>query len=169
MSDFHCEPLGKQHNRERFSSGVPELDQWLRERARQDQKRRVAAVYVLNPANDPTRIAGFYSLSATSVVLSDLPENFARKLPRHPVVPAILIGRLARDIEFPGLGEKLLLDALQRAGHHSAEIAAAAVVVDAKNERTSDFCRRYGFEPILDSPDRLFFPMATIEQTFQPS
>jgi len=89
-----------------------------------------------------------------------------RKLPRYPVVPAILIGRLARDLSFPGTGGKLLADALQRALRHSASIAAATVVVDAKDETASEFYRHFGFESLADDSRRLFLPMTTVEKLF---
>lgn len=114
MTEFVCEPLTKRHDRTSFQCGVDELDHWFQQRARQDQDRRVAAVYVLVPTAAPVQIAGFYTLSATAIALRELPESFAKKLPRYPLVPAILIGRLARDVNFPGVGQKLLIDALQR-------------------------------------------------------
>ena len=67
MTDFVCEPLAKQHDRQRFRCGVAELDSWLQHRARQDQERRVSSVYVLVPRSDPTRIVGFYTLSSMSI------------------------------------------------------------------------------------------------------
>jgi GNAT superfamily N-acetyltransferase len=94
--------------------------------------------------------------------LNQLPEEFARKLPRYPDVPAILLGRMARDLEFPGIGDVLLTDALKRAWRHSSEVAATVVIVDAKNQRASEFYRRYGFTEIKESPHRLFVPMSTI-------
>lgn len=167
MSDLVCEPLSKQHDRQRFRCGVPELDTWLQQRARQDQDRRVAAVYVMVPKSDPTRIVGFYTLSAMSIVLESLPPALIRKLPRYPVVPAILIGRLARDHDFPGTGGKLLADALQRALLHSMNIAAATVVVDAKDETASEFYRHFGFEPLAGDSRRLFLAMDTLEKLFK--
>lgn len=167
MTDFICEPLTKQHDRQRFRCAVPELDAWLQQRARQDQERHVAAVYVMVPKSDPTRIAGFYTLSAMSIALESLPEKLIRKLPHYPVVPAILIGRLARDLDFPGTGGKLLVDALQRALLNSTSIAAATVVVDAKDESASDFYRDFGFEPLAGDPRRLFLAMATLEKLFK--
>jgi hypothetical protein len=167
MTEFVCEPLGKKHDRESFHCGVTELDQWLRQQARQDQDRHVTAVYVFIPKGEPTRISGFYTLSATSVALKDLPDAFARRLPRYPLVPAILIGRLARAVECPGLGDLLLTDALKRAVRHSGEIAAAAVIVDAKSENACTFYRRYGFEMIAGTSNRLYIPMRTLEKTFK--
>jgi predicted GNAT family N-acyltransferase len=166
MIEFRCEPLSKQHDRQRFSCESLELESWLQHRARQDQQRRVAAVYVMVPEVEAARIAGFYTLSATSIILSDLPEKFARKLPRYPMVPAILLGRLARDTAFPGVGEKLLLDAMNRALRSSKEIAAAAIVVDSKNDHADHFYRRHGFEPITTDSNRLYVPMGTVEKTF---
>lgn len=166
MNQFACLPLNKGHDRLDFYCGVDELDAWFRERARQDQDRHVAAVYVLAPIDEPTRVVGFYTLSATSIALSDLPLSLARKLPRYPIVPAVLIGRLARDTRFANTGELLLVDALKRAHRHASEIAAAAVVVDAKTRRASDFYRRYGFAPLDSHPDRLFLSMAAIGKLF---
>jgi GNAT superfamily N-acetyltransferase len=166
MTGFICEPLGKQHDRSRFRCGVVELDQWLQLRARQDLERHVAAVYVLVPVDDPVRVAGFYTLSATSIVLTDLPAKLIRKLPRYPIVPAILLGRLARDLDFRGVGEMLLMDALQRAWRNSSEVAAAAIVVDAINDAARSFYQRYGFEPIVNMPQRLFLPIGALEKMF---
>jgi hypothetical protein len=168
MTEFLCELLSKHHERSRFSSGSMELDTWLKQKARQDQDRRVAAVYVLTPKNEPTTIAGFYSLSATAVTLSDMPAEMAKKLPKYPLVPATLLGRLARDEKFPGTGERLLFYALQRAWQHSLEVASAVVVVDAKDERARDFYLRHGFKSLTKSPQRLALPMRVIESIVAP-
>lgn len=163
MSPFRCEPLAKHHDRQAFRCGVQELEDYLAERAGQDMRRQVAAVFVLVPEGEPHRVAGYYTLSAASVVLSDLPEDFARRLPRYPVVPAVLLGRLARDVTFPGVGRLLLMDALNRAYEHSRSVAAAMVVVDAQNEHARSFYLRHGFRDLSGLQDRLFLPMKTIE------
>jgi GNAT superfamily N-acetyltransferase len=168
MIEFRCEPLGKHHDRRRFDCGETELKSWLLQRARQDQQRLVASVYVFVPVDEPSRIAGFYALSATSIVLNELPEHFARKLPRYPLVPAILLARLARDVRFSGLGRQLLYDALMRAWRSSTEVAAAAIVVDAKNDVATQFYIRHGFEPFPTAVGRLFLPMRTVEETVKP-
>lgn len=162
MSEFFCEPLAKRHDRKRFQCGIAELDAWFRERARQDQERHVAAVFVLVPVAEPNRVAGFYTLSATSVQFTDLPAAVSRRLPRYPNVPAILIGRLARDESFPGIGSRLLFDALQRIARNVDEVAAAIVVVDAKSERAADFYRSHGFQSLSESPPRLYVTMKTV-------
>ena len=164
MSRFICERLAKHHDRQAFTCGIPELDEYLLQRASQDMRRRVAAVFVMAPEDEPGRIAGYYTLSAASVVLDQLPDDIVKKLPRYPVVPSVLIGRLARDVNFSGVGKLLLLDALARSIQHSEEVAAAVVLVDAKNVHARGFYERYGFVEISEISNRMFLPMKTVEK-----
>jgi hypothetical protein len=85
-----------------------------------------------------------------------------KKLPRYPRLPATLLGRLARDVKFPGTGALLLMDALVRAYRKSAEIASLAVVADAKDEAALAFYRKFGFAQLGGDPNRVFLPMGTI-------
>jgi ribosomal protein S18 acetylase RimI-like enzyme len=161
---FTIEVLGKGHRRDDFDCGSEPLDRYLRTQARQDMERGVAIVYVSAPSDAPTRVAGYYSLSSTAVRLAEWPEPTRRKLPRYPLVPATLIGRLAVDRRHRGLrlGERLLIDALRRSLAASETVASVAVVVDAKDETGVAFYRRYGFIAFPDQPLRLFLPMKTI-------
>jgi GNAT superfamily N-acetyltransferase len=163
---YRIESLSVKHDRAAFSCGVEALDRYLQKQAGQDVSRRVAAVFVIAP--DGTTIAGFYTLSAHLVNLADLPENVAKKLPRYPNVPAALLGRLAVSEIFrgQGIGELLLLDALQRSLGNTREVASAVVVVDAKDERAREFYLRHDFIPPPTQPHRLFYPMKTIEKLF---
>lgn len=116
-------------------------------------------------------VAGYYSLCATSIELTDLPPTLQKKLPRYPLLPAILLGRLAVDTRYPGQrrGELLLLDAVRRALEQSHEIAAMAIVVDAKNEAAARFYERYDVQRFEDDRSRLFIPMATIAKLIASS
>ena len=111
---------------------------------------------------------GFYTLSAISVDIGSWPEDVAKTLPRYPVVPATLLGRLAIDRQLQGreAGEHLLMDALHRSWQASRQVASVAVVVDAKDNRAVEFYTRYDFTPFVDLPTRLFLPMSVIEQLF---
>jgi GNAT superfamily N-acetyltransferase len=95
-----------------------------------------------------------------------LPENIVRKLPRYPLIPATLLGRLAVDHRHrgKGYGRFLLADALFRADR--SEIASFAVVVDAKDDHARRFYERESFLPFPDQPMKLFRPMADIEVLF---
>jgi ribosomal protein S18 acetylase RimI-like enzyme len=165
--EFQVQPLGPHHDRVGFSCGVEPLDNYLKKQARQDVKKRVAAVFVLTP--DGKTIGGYYTLSQFSVDLGMVPQDIARRLPKHPIVPTTLIGRLALNTSLrgQGLGELLLMDALHRSFTLSRQIASAAVIVDAKDDRAMSFYRKYGFLELPSIPGRLFLPMATVEQLFQ--
>jgi ribosomal protein S18 acetylase RimI-like enzyme len=156
---YRITPLDPDVVRQGFCSGVVPLDRYFRERVSQDVRRRITSCFVaLSPDG---RIAGFYTLAAASVMLTDLPEPLARKLPRYPTVPAIRMGRLAVDraARNRGLGAALLADALSRS--IDSGVAAFALVVDAKDEAATAFYRYHGFVPLADSPRTLFLPLAT--------
>jgi GNAT superfamily N-acetyltransferase len=154
-----------QHDRSCFTCGVEALDRYLRVQAGQDARRRVAAPYVLLEPPSPAAI-GFYTLSNTAIQAADLPAALVRKLPRYPVLPATLLGRLAVDKgrRGEGFGTLLLLDALRRCLR--SETASLAVIVDAKDAAAAQFYERHEFLRLPDLPNRLFKPMAEIEALF---
>lgn len=166
MSEYVCESLTNKHNRKDFDCGVEVLNDYLVRFASQDVKRKVAAVFVFTASEDPSRVVGYYTLCATSVELSGLPEETVKRLPRYPQVPGILIGRLARDVGHPGLGRLLLADALSRCARSAKEIAAAVVVVDAKDKSAADFYSRFGFILLPKMKSRLFLPMVTVQKLY---
>jgi GNAT superfamily N-acetyltransferase len=155
------EPLGKQHDRARFSSGQPDIDDWFRRRASQDERRNVARVFVA--ANDELGIIGLYSLSSYTLALEDLPADLARKLPRYDAIPAARIGRLGRDqrVRGQGVGELMLADAVRRILGAARSVAVFAIVVDAKDDTAAAFYRRFGFQPFPLQPSRLFLLTST--------
>src|SRR5260370_4206280 len=102
MAEWRIEPLRASHERGEFSCGKAPLDDFLRLRASQYEKRRLGRTYVaLFPG--ATRVAGYYTLAASAVAVAILPPDAAKRLPNHPV-PVILPGRLALDQEARGQG-----------------------------------------------------------------
>lgn len=148
-------PFGKNFSRKSFDCGVEALNGYLKNIISQDVKRNLAVCYVMLPS-DGDEIIGYYTLSAASVVLDDLPDALAVKL-RYKHIPAALLGRLAVDLRYKGngLGRVLLYDAIERV--RSAPIACYAMIVDAKDEHAKDFYISFGFEPLKSSSKRLFF------------
>jgi GNAT superfamily N-acetyltransferase len=146
---LRIEPLSDQHDRESFASGIEPLDRYLRQQAGQDARRRVATCFVLVDDDDRVPL-GYYTLAATSIALAELPEALAKRLPRYPVVPATLMGRLAVDARHQerGHGEFMLLDAFSRVLRN--EIAFYAFVVDAKDDKAAQFYQRYRFRYLVD-------------------
>lgn len=162
---LRVEVLGPQHDRTSFSSGVEPLDRYLRAQAGQDARKNMAAPFVLVLPDGA--IGGYYTLSSTAVKLTELPNDVARRLPRYPLVPATLLGRLAVDnrVQGRGYGRFLLADALLRAVR--SEIASFAVIVDAKDDGARRFYERESFLPFPDQPMKLFRSMADVEKLFK--
>ena len=155
--------LDKYHDKKSFSCGLVHLDKYLKERAGQDGKKNVSVTYVLTLINSH-KILGYYTLSSTGIIPGDLPQELTQKLPRYPVLPAILLGRLAVDKKFQGnkIGACLLLDALKRSLKISDQIGAMAVLVDAKDDNAADFYKYFGFKEFPRNNNKLFLPMDTI-------
>ena len=159
MTPYRIERLTAAHDRDGFSSGVEALDRYLKVQARQDARRSISTCYVA-VAQQGNVLAGYYTLSMSSVPLLDLPQPVTRRLPRYPTLPAARLGRLAVDTRFrgQGLGRALLESAIQRI--ETAEIAAFAVVVDAKDDAAALFYSRLGFVALRDTPLTLFLPVS---------
>jgi predicted GNAT family N-acyltransferase len=158
-SGFLIEALGA-HDRSTFACGAPPLDQYFRERVSQDVKRLVTSCFIAIEAQTD-RIAGYYTLAATGIRASDLPEQVLKRLPRYPILPAALVGRLAVDQNFRGknLGSALLADAALRVS--KSDMKAFTLVVEAKDENALAFYRHFGFRSLASRPMSLFLPVAT--------
>lgn len=157
---FVIRPLAPEHERLAFACGNDALDRYLQNQAGQDSRRRIANCFVASPA-DTAIVAGYYTLSAASLPVLDLPEAVTRRLPRHPVLPAALVGRLAVDRGYHrrGLGAALLFDAIQRIAR--ADPATFVLVVDAKDAAAVSFYKAFGFTAFASRPLSLFLPIAT--------
>jgi hypothetical protein len=130
-------------------------------------KRRVAAPSVL--VDTSRSLLGYYILSAYGIRLDVLPNAISKRLPRYPLIPATLLGRLAVSsvARGRGLGRLLLMDALHRSWRNTREVGSLGVVVDAIDNAARSFYLHHEFIPLLDHPNRLFLAMATIEKAFQ--
>jgi len=167
MTRFTIKNL-ESEDRSGFDSGTPELDEYLKQRARQDIRRRISGCYI---AVDPSSamIAGYYTISACHVRLTDLPDAWRKKLPRYPNIPAVLVGRLAVDRRFRGrkIGSGLIVDAATRSMR--AEVVVNLMVVDAKDDAATRFYRHHGFVENPDNPKQLFVPLKRIVDALQES
>jgi ribosomal protein S18 acetylase RimI-like enzyme len=143
MYQFDIEVLAS-HDRASFFCGVDALDKYFHDQVTQDVRRRVANCYVAVDVADK-QIAGFYTLSAASIPLLDVPETLKKKLPRYPSVPVARLGRLAvaQSYQKNKLGAALLWDAVERAS--KSDLASVALVVDAKDDTAKSFYQHHGF------------------------
>lgn len=166
---FNVEKLDKRHDRANFESSSPFLTNYFRTQARQDVDKHSATCYVALSCSNGALI-GFYTLACGNIVLDSLSPADQKKLPSYPVVPAILLGRLAisATVEKQGVGTALLVDALIRAYELSEQVASFAVVVDAIDEKAKGFYKHVGFSELTKEPMRLIMPMGTIKKMFAP-
>lgn len=163
------EILTRKHSsaRRAFRSGVDALDNYLQRIASQDLRKHATVPYVLVD-DDSGAIQGFYTLSAASVDLDELPPVAASGLARYTTVSATLIGRLAVDERYQGqrIGVYLLSEALRRCLEASQFVASSLVVVDSKDATARRFYTHFNFMPLSGRPSRLCLPMKMVRALF---
>ena len=157
------EPLDpKRHDRTTFTSGEPELDDWLRRYASQNRRRDTAATWVIADAED--RVVAYVSVAMTGVDRSAAPDALGRHAPDP--VPALLIGRLAVDesVAGRGVGTALVAHVLATAVELNERAACRAVVATALHHRARQWWERLGFHPLDEhDPDSLDLYLLTAE------
>lgn len=129
LSDFRC--------------GVDALDSWLRGYARNND--RIGGSKTMVSITSEGRVAGYYCLSASSLVRDEAPAVLSRRSPNP--IPIVLIGRLAVDQEFAGLGlgAGLLQHAVLQAISAAEIIGMRAILVHTLTEEVIPFYERFGF------------------------
>lgn len=161
---YLIEPLDPlKHRREEFDCGVEALNDYMKKRARKEIEAGLAVCFVAVPESDPGCIAGFYTLSAATILTTALPEAVTKKLPRYGEFPATLLGRLARSTAFKGqgLGDRLIMSAFARAAHAADEVASWAIVTDPKDDKARRFYGEFGFSEL--SENRLLMTMKQVK------
>ena len=156
------EALTRAHDVASFDCGTAVLNHWLQTTAMQHQKNGTSKTFVKVDDNDPEKILGFVTLAIRPMTPKEyLPEEMRKKMPRS--IAGFTLARLAVDVtaQGQGLGEHLLLDAMERAYLASDSVGGYALFVDAK-EGAAGFYEKYGFVPFPDDHDTLVMPMASM-------
>jgi hypothetical protein len=81
---YRLKPLGKQHDRDGFSSSAGSLFAYLKSQASPEMRRKASAVFVLVPEDEPARIAGYFALCARGLAPGAVPEAARKCIPRYP-------------------------------------------------------------------------------------
>lgn len=152
---YRLETLQREHPRRRFHCGEESVDDWIRTKALQNQRKHLSVTKVLL---DPSgTIAGFYTLAIGQADFGDLPPEVIRKLPRRalPVVVLAWLG-VSTDHQSQGLGRLLLAQALRDCHGAGQTFAFVAVILDCVNDSAKAFYQRWDFEEIPGSPYRLY-------------
>ena len=167
MSDIIIEPLNsKQHDRQLFDCGIEVLNVYLKQKANQEQKKRLNLTYVATKTSDtlPKAILGYYTLSNSSLALYTVQTEFKKHIPPSYDIPSVKIGRLAVDKnqQSLGIGKQLLGHAFRRIIDVSAISGVRGIEVVAKNPQAKKFYEKFGFISLKDAPNFLFMPIETI-------
>ena len=152
----------RRHDRDQFDSGEPVLDEWLHRYAGQNRRRDTAATWVITSAQEV--VVAYASISMTGIDRSASPQTLAKGAPDP--VPALLLGRLAVDRRYAGLGigTALALHVLATAVELNQKAACRAVVVTASSQTARSWWQRLGFRPFVpDEPDELDLYLLTSE------
>ncbi len=147
----------KRHDRAGFDCGVEPLNLYLKNLAAQHRSKGIATSFVVVDSDRPTKILGYYSLSAATLAFEQLSAADRKGLPAYPI-PAVRIGRLAASVASRGLGlgELLLQNAIKRILRTRNTLGVYAVVVEAKDASAESFYRKYGFR-LCDVKTRQFY------------
>lgn len=158
-------PLAAEHELEKFSSGTPPLDDWLKRRARQNEAGGASRTYVVAAGR---RIVGYYSLAAGSVLHEAATGRVRRNMPDP--VPAALLGRLAVDQGWQGrgLGSALLRDAVLRVIGAAETIGVRALLVHAISDEPKGFYEHWGFRASAIEPMTLMITIEEAQRMLRP-
>lgn len=159
------ENLNKNHVKKDFNCGKPLLDNYIKTQAGQDVKRDLSACFVA--ADSSNIVMGYYTLSSNSIERDTFPVEMIAKLPpSYSELPTILLGRLAVDNRFQGkgLGQFLLIDALNRCVSLALQLGILAIIVDPIDDSAIKFYKAYGFI-FLPGSGRMFITIKTVEDS----
>ena len=158
------------HDRAGFSCGVPALDKYLLRFSAQHRRNGVSTVYVLTDTEEPRTILGYYTLSAAQLETAELAEANRSKLPRYPV-PCFRMGRLASrsDRHGSGVGRTLVGLAVSRCLEARKQVAAFALIVDAKDASAKAFHEYYGFTGQVSALVQHFFDVSVTKSQRYPN
>ena len=160
------EPLTKVHNRTEFDCGDDALNYFLQKTARQHMDKGLSKTFVLIDENSLEEIVAYMTLVVCEVLAEDIPHQWANKYSRR--VPAAKLAKLAVSLEQQrkGLGELLLIDAMQKTLNVSNSMRIAGLFVDAKHQQAKTYYHQFGFIGMPEQLDNMFMPISTIAKSF---
>src|SRR5438270_4304604 len=91
-------PITPEHDVAQFDCGKIPLNDWLRRYALKNEGRASRCFVTCSGKT----VVGFYCLSAGSVENAEVPAALKRNMP--PIVPVLVLGRMAVDRQYQGHG-----------------------------------------------------------------
>jgi GNAT superfamily N-acetyltransferase len=156
--------LTSEHDVSDFDCGVPELDNWLKRRALQNEASRASRTFVI--IND-RRVVGYYALATGAVSQLQATGRVRRNMPEP--IPVMLLARLAvdRTHQGRGLGVALLKDALLRTLQASEIAGIRAVLLHAVSESSKSFYIHHGFAESPIDPMMMMLSLADLDKALR--
>lgn len=153
--------LTTEHDTARFDSGVPELDNWLKRRALQNEASGASRTYVVSAG---ARVVGYYALATGAIAQHEATGKVRRNMPEP--IPVMVLGRLAVDREHQrkGLGSGLLKDALLRTINAASIAGIRAILLHAISDDAKRFYEKAGFSPSPVDPMTMMITLADVEK-----
>ena len=150
--------------RDNFDCGDEEINSYLKNLVETSDAAGFSRTFFMIPETGEANICGYYTLSASTISVKELPDEYRQPIP-FPV-PAILIGQFAIDKVWQGKGisRKLLGDAYRRICllFQQEIIGFQAIRVDTRNENAKEFWLKQGFVPFKKTKRSLFLPVKII-------
>jgi predicted N-acetyltransferase YhbS len=164
---LRIELLSDRHDRKGFDCGELLLNDFLRKTARQHIEKGISRTFVLVDTGKPTKILGFFTLSACEVVTSGLPAKYAKIYPTK--VPAAKLARLAVSIDQQrqGLCQIMMAEAMKRTLAVAENIGVIGFFVDAKSQSARAYYEQFGFISLHDNPLQMFLPLQSLRAAME--
>lgn len=158
------EPLGEEHDIERFACGESSLDDWLRRRARANQISGASRTFVVCTSG---AVVAYYALASSAVTVGSVTGRFRRNMPDP--IPVVVLGRLAvaKSHQGTGLGRALSRDAAERVVRAADTIGIRGLLVHAISTDAARFYERLGLEPSPLDPMTLMVTLADLRTTLR--
>lgn len=158
-------PITADHRLDGFDCGKPQLDDWLKAHAF-DNEGRSSRTYVVaaQAGADAGNAVAYYTLANGSVTRAEVPRKIRQGLPNP--VPVMVLGRLAVDRNHggKGIGPALLREAMQRTLEASQIAGLRALIVHAIDDDAVGFYAKYGFQLFPAGSRTMFLPIETLRQ-----
>jgi predicted N-acetyltransferase YhbS len=156
----------RRFDRSSFSCGKPDLDDWLKTRAGQQERANNTRTFL---AVEGLKVIGYYATTTYRLGLDEAAEMYGVGKRAYPI-PAVLLARLAVDTGYQGcgIGSQLLLHALNEIAEASRHVGFEVLVVDAIDRDAVTFYAQRGFAQFQDHDLRLFMPVKNLLATLAP-
>ncbi len=153
--------LTSEHDVSAFDCAVPELNDWLKRRALQNEGSRASRTFVVIADG---RVVGYYALATGAVAHAVTTGRVRRNMPEP--IPVMVVVRLAVDRahQGAGLGSALLRDALLRTLTVAETVGIRAILLHAISEEAKRFYLYHGFAESPVDPMTMMITLADVEK-----